>query len=541
MSVMSQDARAVIVIAATPTPNGDLHVGHLAGPYLSGDIYARRQRALGRRVIYATCTDDSQSYVLASARRNGVTPAELCAKATGDIERSLFAMGISMNGLPPIDDTYRTSVLDFVGRLHRDGRLRLRTVSLPYAQTTGQFLYDGLVGGECPVCLAPSSAGACEGCGHPNNFTDLLCPGNVLDRDEPVAHRECTILVLPTEEYRDRIEEHFAEVSTRWRPHAAQLVREILARPLPDIPVTVPGEWGIAAPFEETPGQILYPWVEAMPASMYATWWAAAQAGDERSELDEHWRAENDAELVYFHGFDNVYHWGLMDLVMLLAHGERYTTPASNVCNEFYELDHAKFSTSRQHLINSTELLQDAPRDLARFFLALTAPEYQRTNFDRENFRILIDERLTVPWNRLAETLEKLTAAVGGVELAVSPEGRRRAQAVADRFTVAYSLPTFSPALAAETVVQQLARLLDAAEQAQARQLPEELGDLLAQLSAVLTGAAPILIDVAQQLRDQGVVLNPSAPAAETIATFALPRLGRRMPSGPAGRLPVRN
>ncbi|MQY35022.1 Methionine--tRNA ligase [Streptomyces sp. RB17] len=521
-------SRPVILIPATPTPNGDLHVGHLAGPYLSADIYARRQRALGREVVLTTCTDDSQSYVVASARRKGVTPGELVAGATSAIEKSLHAMGISMDGLPPIDDTYRTTVLDFVRRLHDDGRLRLRTVRLPYAETTGTFLYDGLVGGECPVCLVPSSAGACEGCGHPNNFTELLRPYNVLDPDEPVSHRECTIWVLPAEEYRERIEEHFARVSPLWRPHAAQLVREILARPLPDIPVTVPGEWGIEAPFEETPGQILYPWIEAMPASIYATWWAAGRQGDIRTETDAHWRADQDAELVYFHGFDNVYHWGLMDLVMLLAHGDRYITPAANVCNEFYELDHAKFSTSRQHLINSTELLLDAPRDVARFFLALTAPEHHRTNFDRKNFRALVDERLTTPWNDLAAALAQLAAgASGDSTLPVGPEGRRRAAAIADRFALAYGLRSFSPAQAADTVVQQIARLRGAAEAALAgAAAPQDLGNLFAQAAAVLTGAAPILVDTAEQAVAAGVDLDPAAPPAERIAPFTLPRLG---------------
>ncbi|MFJ7944782.1 class I tRNA ligase family protein [Streptomyces sp. NPDC096354] len=519
--------RPAVLIAATPTPNGDLHVGHLAGPYLSADIYARHLRALGRPVTFTTCTDDSQSYVLASARRKGVTPQELTAGATSAIEKSLDAMGISMGGLPPIDGTYRATVLDFVTRLHRDGRLRLRTVRLPYAQTSGQYLYDGLVGGECPVCLASSSAGACEGCGHPNNFTELLRPYSTLDPEEPVGHRACTVLVLPAEEYRDRIEEHFARVSPYWRPHAAQLVREILARPLPDIPVTVPGEWGIEAPFDETPGQILYPWIEAMPASIYATWWAAArQTGEPAAEVDAHWRAQEDAELVYFHGFDNVYHWALMDLVMLLAHGDRYITPVGNVCNEFYELDHAKFSTSRNHLINSGELLESAPRDVARFVLALTAPEYQRTNFSHDSARDLARDRLVGPWNALAEALDVLVGAAGSGPLPVSDEGRRRAAAIAARYRSAYTLATFSPAQAADITVQQIARLRQAAEAGRADTAGDTVGDLLVQVAAVLTGVAPILIDTADLVRERGVVLDPSARPATTVTPFSLPRLG---------------
>ncbi|WDV34378.1 class I tRNA ligase family protein [Streptomyces sp. AD16] len=73
------------------------------------------------------------------------------------------------------------------------------------------------------------------------------------------------------------------------------------------------------------------------------------------------WRAETGTELVYFHGFDNVYHWGLLDLVLLMAHGDRYVLPEANISNEFYDLEGEKFSTSRDHLIRSADLLAEVP------------------------------------------------------------------------------------------------------------------------------------------------------------------------------------
>ncbi|WP_368737243.1 class I tRNA ligase family protein, partial [Acinetobacter baumannii] len=33
-----------LVTAGPPTPNGDLHLGHLSGPYLAGDILTRYLR-----------------------------------------------------------------------------------------------------------------------------------------------------------------------------------------------------------------------------------------------------------------------------------------------------------------------------------------------------------------------------------------------------------------------------------------------------------------------------------------------------------------
>jgi methionyl-tRNA synthetase len=501
--------RPAIVIAATPTSNGDLHVGHLAGPYLASDVYARYLRACGRPVTYSTCTDDSQSYVVTTAHRQRRTPAELVRASTAAIQRTLGLAGISMSPLPPVDARYRRTVTGFLTALHALGRFQRRTVKLPYATRAGVFLYDGLVGGVCPHCLAESSGGGCEGCGHPNNFDELLHPVSTLDPEDEVVHREATILVLPLEEYRERLTAYFAEHTGHWRPHSRQLVRELLAGPLPDVPVTVPGSWGVPAPFPETPGQVFYPWVEAMPASIYSTWHAA---GSPDGPVDRFWRRDTGAELVYFHGFDNTYHWGLMDLAFLMAHGDRYVIPAANVGNEFYELAGAKFSTSRNHLVWTADLLAEVPRDLVRFHLALTGPELQRTTFARDALNETA-RRLAGPWNALARALP-----AAGSELPVSAAGRARAELLRQRFRLCYELDDFSPARAAETVLANVTRLRTASEAGAVA-----WGDLMAEVRALLDGAAPILIDVAAAAEGAGA--RPDTTETDTITSFRLPEL----------------
>ncbi|MFE6940018.1 class I tRNA ligase family protein [Streptomyces chartreusis] len=526
--------RRAVVVAATPTPNGDLHIGHMAGPYLAGDVYSRYLAADGRDVIYTTCTDDSQTYVTTTARRLGVSAEQLCAESTAKIERSISAMGLSMEGLPPIDDRYRATVLQFFTRLHETGRLRERTVRLPYAQESGRYLYDGLMTGSCPVCLTGSAGGVCEGCGHPNNADELLGARSVLEPDSPVTTREVTILVLPMEEYRERLTSYFAERLGRWRPHAAQLVRELLARPLPEIPVTVPGDWGIAAPFPETPGQILYPWVEAMPAVMYSTWWSADRRGERTEAVDELWRAGSGTELVYFHGFDNVYHWGLLDLVLLMAHGDRYVLPEANISNEFYDLEGEKFSTSRNHLIWSADLLAEVPRDLVRFYLALTAPEFQRTDFSTAALTEVTERRLIGPWNRLAEALDALAPAGAGSPLPTTATGRDRAAGIIERFRLTYELDGFNLGRSAENVVAALDRLAAAAQEPRERDDALGTGDLLLQVRALLACAAPLLIDAAAEATAAGVDLALDAEQPEKITPFALPRLPRAARAGAA-------
>src|SRR5262245_40869169 len=195
--------RLAVVIDTPPTSNGDLHVGHLAGPFLAADVHARYLRTLGRPVIFASGTDDSQTYVLASARRKAISPEALCSKSWHDIRRTLTDFGISLDGFAPYDDGYRSAVLDFVSGLHSAGRFEIRTVRLPYSKKHGEFLVEGLVCGYCPICLSESRGGLCETCGHPNNFDELIEPQSTVDSSDSIVMEEARLLVLPMEQYRD--------------------------------------------------------------------------------------------------------------------------------------------------------------------------------------------------------------------------------------------------------------------------------------------------------------------------------------------------
>ena len=62
------DDRPVFVFSTPPTPNGDLHLGHLSGPYLGADVFVRFQRMNGVTAWHLTGSDDFQSYTAARAR-----------------------------------------------------------------------------------------------------------------------------------------------------------------------------------------------------------------------------------------------------------------------------------------------------------------------------------------------------------------------------------------------------------------------------------------------------------------------------------------
>ncbi|HET9137750.1 class I tRNA ligase family protein [Actinophytocola sp.] len=531
-------ARPVLVIGGPPTTNGDMHVGHVAGPYVAADVHVRYLRAAGREVLFASGGDDSQTYVVTSAARQGTTPGALTTKSWLQIKRTFEAIGVDLDGFAPTDDGYRSTVYDYVNRLYDKGMFRKRTVRLPYSTRTNTFLVEGFVGGDCPTCLADSRGGICESCGHPIDFDALIDPWSILDPDDPVTYREAEILVFPLEEYRERLIAFHESKATTWRPHVVSLMRELLARPLPDFPITYPVDWGMAAPFAETPGQTLNAWLEGMPASMYCHAHARRQRGIEPPANDDAWRAEHDAELVFFVGFDNLFIWALVHVAELIAHEGRYVLPDTILCNEFYELENEKFSTSKGHVIWARDLVAEVPRDIVRFYLNLTAPEHARTNFSRAGLDKVVGERLVGPWNELAANLAKLTAEVGGdtQPLPVSPRARSNAAAILRRFSLCFELPSFSLSRAADLVVQNVERLRAHATRALAANLDRDalravLGELFLQVRALVSAASPILIDLAASAARAGDFepdMRPGALDLTHTTAFAVPGLDLR-------------
>lgn len=513
-------SRRTLIISPAPTANGDLHLGHLAGPFLAADVHARYLRATGREALLATGFQDTSTYVVTTARRLGVPPKDLVARSAAQIETTLAAAGVDVDGFTGDEDQFVKQVLRFMEQLHAAGRFELRTVRLPYSPATGQYLVDGFVRGGCPRCLADGCAGLCESCGHLLAAGDLIDPRSTADPDDPVELRDARVLVLPLERYRERIRAHFTRYGAAMRPHMAQTIDEMLSRPLPDYPVTYPISWGIPAPFPEVAGQVINPNAEPAAWSIYCGTLAARGRGIPLAGDDELWRAGADTKVVYFLGFDNTYPFAVAAVAMLLAADGRYLLPEEFVTNEFYELDNAKFSTSRGHLVWGRDLVAEVPRDLVRYHLAATSPETQRTDFSRAALTRVTTTRLVDPWNQVVDRVQRVPQ---GAPLPVSAFSRSVAARVVERFAACYELEYFSLTRAAETLTEQLQRLAGRDVR------PGEEGDFCHEVDVVLRCAAPILIDLAA-----AALPEPGIPAAGTGPTSVLPRALPRL-TGPVG------
>ncbi|MFJ6484804.1 class I tRNA ligase family protein [Streptomyces sp. NPDC091682] len=480
--------RRVNVTFSPPTPNGDLHLGHLAGPVLNSDVCARSQKILGHDVAFATSTDDNQTYVVTTAERLGTTPEALIQHALESVTKSLELAGVDVDLFERPDEDYTTFVRDFFTRLWEHGAFDLREVDLPYDAETGEYKAEAFVTGRCPTCLAHARAGVCEACGL-YNLPGALLP--VTDTASALPQRTVSIWVLDLERYRSMITNWYRTTDVQLRPDLAKVVADTLAGRLPYIPLTYPTAWGITVEWDgpDIQPQAINAWPEIYVGHLH---WLQQARLDTRAECDE---------LVQFIGIDNGFYnaFVYVTLALLAArHGMPVPLPRTRtLTNQYYMLEGRKFSTSKGDVRWARDYLESVGRDRARFVLALTSPELQQAEFSEPIAADTIAARYDAPLTTIVEQLDALTGH--HIDATPSPWWDAALQASRRRFEDAYRLENFSVRKAAEAVALHLEVL--ALRSARIRvDAASEVSGALRFLWALRTLAWPITPDLAESI-----------------------------------------
>ncbi|HEV2855409.1 MAG TPA: class I tRNA ligase family protein [Thermoanaerobaculia bacterium] len=497
--------KRAMVCAAPPTANGDLHVGHLSGPYIAGDLHTRYLKLRGVDARYILGTDDNWSYVKTNGLRMGLGPQEAADHVAGEIAATLAAAGIEIEELmrPNASPWHVKLTQEFFRRLHDNGHLVAKEVSSPYCEDCDLYLYEAYIRGRCPNCGASSGGNICEDCGRPNDTSELLDPLCTQCGKAP-GRRTFTRLFFPLSRWEDQLKEFHRRVDMG--TNLRTLCEQIIAHGLPDMTVTHVSDWGIPVPIEGFEGQTINVLCELAPyyfsCAQHLGGWEAYFRSDE-------------AEMVHFIGFDNGFHYAVFLPALYMAFDPELQQASAFITNQFYRLDDLKFSTSRRHAIWGRELLADVPADVVRFYLSYTAPEVERTNFTVAEFEEVCDRELGGAWQSwLAAVGDKVRHDYGGKVPATGDwmESHRRfyhrLEALAAEAATAYEAATFSRQRAARVLCELVreARYFSAAEaswskvpdRSEERRTVMALELLAAKLLAVM--ASPMMPEFAERL-----------------------------------------
>ena len=382
-----------LLFPSPPTPNGGLHLGHLAGPYLLADVARRYDRLSGRASQFVLVNDDHQSYVTLRARFDGRSEPETALHYGEKIVALLKAFDADPDRVvhPHRDETYQEAVKAALGQLFDGGFLVTREVDELYCKTCDLSLYDGHLAGGCPHCECDCRGFLCETCCMPNQGTDLLAP-HCLHCEETPEKRTSRRLFFSFQPFRERLASYHG--SLRMTPRLRGLSARLLALEEFEAIVSQPASWGIPVGREGFEGQCISPWFELALAA-------------------PHLRGAH-AEVVHCFGYDNAYLYLLHDPAVALALDPQAVLPSALSPNEYLLLDDSKMSTRSGHNLGAEEILSHYPSDLVRLYLASFRPEEMDVSCSLAHMQQFLEQRVIQPWQNWLERLGRALTSESG-------------------------------------------------------------------------------------------------------------------------------
>ena len=398
------------VTAALPYANGGVHIGHLAGVYVPADIYVRYLRLKKREVIFIGGSDEHGVPITIRAKKEGITPQDVCDRYHKMIKDSFEEFGISFDVYSrTTSETHHKFASDFFRKLYDDGKLVEQESEQYYDEEAHQFLADRYIMGKCPHCGNPNAYGdQCEKCGSDLSPMELKNPHSTISGSQPVI-KKTKNWYLPLNDYQEWLKQWILEDHKEWRPNVYGQCKSWLDMDLQPRAMTRDLDWGIPVPVEGAEGKVLYVWFDA-PIGYISNTKELCDSNPERFGSWEKWWQDPESRLVHFIGKDNIVFHCLIFPTMLKAHGD-YILPDNVPSNEFLNLEDDKISTSKNWAVWLHEYLRDfeGKQDVLRYVLTANAPETKDNNFTWKDFQERNNSELVAVYGNFVNRALQLT------------------------------------------------------------------------------------------------------------------------------------
>ena len=398
------------VTAALPYANGGVHIGHLAGVYVPADIYVRYLRLKKKDVVFIGGSDEHGVPITIRAKKEGITPQDVCDRYHKIIKESFREFGISFDVYSRTTSKVHSHLAsDFFRKLYDDGKLVEQESEQYYDPEAKQFLADRYIMGTCPHCGNENAYGdQCERCGSDLSPMELINPHSTISGAEPVI-KSTKNWYLPLNDYQEWLKQWILEGHKEWRPNVYGQCKSWLDLDLQPRAMTRDLDWGIPVPVEGAEGKVLYVWFDA-PIGYISNTKELCDVDPERWGSWEKWWKDEDTRLVHFIGKDNIVFHCLIFPTMLKAHGG-YIMPDNVPSNEFLNLENDKISTSRNWAVWLDEYLRDfeGKQDVLRYVLTANAPETKDNNFTWKDFQERNNSELVAVYGNFVNRALQLT------------------------------------------------------------------------------------------------------------------------------------
>ena len=390
---MAQAKRHTIT-AALPYANGPLHLGHLAGVYISADIYARFLRSKGEDVAFICGSDEHGAAITLRAKKEGKSPKEIVDVYHQSNKDVFKKLGVSFDIYDRTSSEHHHSTAkELFLELEKKGSFVKEESEQYYDAEFSQFLADRYITGQCPKCNAADAYGdQCEKCGSVLSPKELINPNSTLSGKVPEL-KKTSHWYLPLERHEDWLKSWMKEglykgeqlhQPNEWKNQVVGQCMSWINAGLKPRAITRDLDWGVSVPMKGAEGKVLYVWFDAPIGYISATKkWAEGNG----KNWEDYWKNKN-TELIHFLAKDNIVFHTIIFPAILSELGD-YILPKNVPANEFLNLEGQKLSTSRNWAVWGEDFINDFPgkEDALRYVLCSIAPENKDSDFSWKDFQ----------------------------------------------------------------------------------------------------------------------------------------------------------
>jgi methionyl-tRNA synthetase len=412
--------KQILVSAAWPYANAEIHVGNLTGSYLPADIFARFHRLQGNDVLMVSGSDSHGTPITIRADQEGTTAYEVYQRFHKGFIDIFQQLGLHYNIFTSThtDNHFDVAQKMFLA-LKDNGFLYTDRQMQWFSTAQNRFLPDRYVEGTCYICGDTNArSDQCDKCGSMLEPDKLISPRSKVDGSTPEL-RETEHYYLDLGKLQPDVVDFLKKRQEYWRPNVLrQSLGQIEADALRGRAITRDLDWGIPVPLDGWNGKCLYVWFEAVIGYLSASieWTKIVNNG--KTWLD--WWFNPTAEAYYFIGKDNIPFHAVIWPAELAGAGTRFaelmgaeskplTLPHDVPANEFMNLEGQKISGSRHWAVWALDFLSRYDPDPLRYYLTVNMPEAKDTDWDWEDFYHRNNDELVATWGNLVNRVLSFT------------------------------------------------------------------------------------------------------------------------------------
>ncbi|MDI7174953.1 class I tRNA ligase family protein [Leptospira santarosai] len=396
----------IIVVTPPPTPNGRLHIGHVAGPYLRADLFTRFTRFLSTQKIYhVSHIDTYQSYVPKKAQQLGLSANELMKQTCSGIKEDFKSYGIHHDLFIDNESVEYLSFLNSAVKYSIE-RLEISEAGAKFCTACETALFESYLKGYCQYCFHDCYQNVCENCSLPQEQHTLLfptcevCGGNESRiSDTKIEQR----LVISQKAIDATIEKMLPQC--RGNRRLTSMFRNL--RPH-EIGLSFSTDYGV---FPSALNGAMNAWVEIYFAHFYSVLKICGIDTGRGFEvaIADFQKLPNSPRIVNFFGVDNSYYYSFLFPYISEKLGIPGMIPVATKASYFLQLNDAKISSSRNNVIWAKELRETGRLEELRTNLAFSCPEFSPRNYGTTANRVpYVNENSVVAASDSSEALQAL-------------------------------------------------------------------------------------------------------------------------------------